>query len=450
MAVTKIFSAEEKKDIIKKFNDGVAKGLSQLKAAEGTGASLNSIKRWMADAPAPATNKPKTPAVKKAVPTKTPLVGKGKSSGTGGAGGSKVDDKADKIKRFLELTTGENKISKTAAAKEIGTPIATITRWVALASEKGELPTQALTNPVPTPTVAEPEPTAELDEGDTQDLVDGDSEVETVAQAPEAAVKMIPLRVIKLAASIVVALGTESNQINSTDPKYKTLEEALQKHEGKEKVTEEEAAEIRKILLGEEVVAVLNWSEGNLSVKNGVVTWKGKTLHGKLQPVLLKFAKRGDVLGLHRFSKFVEKVEQAVSWKVTNRLFDFVAVNNLEIDDDGDILAYKVVRSNYTDKHTGTFDNSIGAEIECNRNEVDDRDEVTCSNGFHVCSFDYIKSFSGNGDKLVIVKVNPADFVSIPVDYNSTKARVCHYKVVRDATAEFRSGKLQKFVGYNQ
>jgi hypothetical protein len=62
------------------------------------------------------------------------------------------------------------------------------------------------------------------------------------------------------------------------------------------------------------------------------------------------------------------------------------------------------------------------------RNAVDDRSEVTCSQGLHFCSQEYLKSFSG--DQIVVLKINPADVVSIPVDYNNTKGRCAAYQVI--------------------
>jgi hypothetical protein len=49
----------------------------------------------------------------------------------------------------------------------------------------------------------------------------------------------------------------------------------------------------------------------------------------------------------------------------------------------------------------------------------------------HFCSQDYLPHF-GNGydSRVVIVKINPADVVSIPSDYNNAKGRACRYEVV--------------------
>jgi hypothetical protein len=94
-------------------------------------------------------------------------------------------------------------------------------------------------------------------------------------------------------------------------------------------------------------------------------------------------------------------------------------------------LAYKKVRDDYLDIHSGTMDNSVGQIVEMERNEVDDDKDRTCSAGLHFCSKDYLPHFgSGDGNRVVILKINPRDVVSIPSDYNNAKGRACRYEVI--------------------
>jgi hypothetical protein len=64
------------------------------------------------------------------------------------------------------------------------------------------------------------------------------------------------------------------------------------------------------------------------------------------------------------------------------------------------------------------------------RNAVDDDQNRTCSSGLHFCSKDYLDHFGGSDSRTVILKINPADVVSIPADYNATKGRACRYEVI--------------------
>jgi hypothetical protein len=119
------------------------------------------------------------------------------------------------------------------------------------------------------------------------------------------------------------------------------------------------------------------------------------------------------------------------SKRAVTELYGFLEKNSLPITPDGHFLAYKKVRNDYLDIHSGTMDNSVGMIVEMERNEVDDNKDQTCSTGLHFCSQDYLPHFgSGSDSRVVIVKINPSDVVSIPSDYNNAKGRACRYVVV--------------------
>jgi hypothetical protein len=116
------------------------------------------------------------------------------------------------------------------------------------------------------------------------------------------------------------------------------------------------------------------------------------------------------------------------SYRSVQELYGFLEKNNLPITPDGYFLAYKRVRDDYTDCHTGTMDNSIGKTVSMERNQVDDDQNNTCSQGLHFCSQGYLKHFGGA--RTIIVKINPRDVVSIPTDYDNSKGRACKYQVI--------------------
>ena len=142
-----------------------------------------------------------------------------------------------------------------------------------------------------------------------------------------------------------------------------------------------------------------------------------------------------DGLTLDPIVNFVRKMRKNPSYRIREQLWGFIEAcqkdGGFTLAEDGDIMAYKVVTSDYKDKHTRTFDNSIGSVVSMPREEVDDNPANTCSAGLHFCAYSYVNSFSnGSDDRIVLVKVNPADVVSIPTDYDSAKARCCRYQVV--------------------
>lgn len=111
-------------------------------------------------------------------------------------------------------------------------------------------------------------------------------------------------------------------------------------------------------------------------------------------------------------------------------LFRFLGHNSLPLTDDGCFIAYKLVRDNYMDIHSGTFNNSVGQVPTMRREDVQFNREVTCSRGLHFCSRGYLPHYGNMDSRIMILKVNPADVVSIPTDYNNAKGRACKYEVI--------------------
>lgn len=126
--------------------------------------------------------------------------------------------------------------------------------------------------------------------------------------------------------------------------------------------------------------------------------------------------------------RFIDNLMENPSNRSVTQLYGFLECNSLPITDDGHFIAYKRVNDDYTDCYTGKIDNSIGQVPEMDRNMVDDDPNRTCSHGLHVCSREYLNSYTGS--RIMIVKVNPRDVVSIPRDYNFSKMRCCKYEVI--------------------
>ncbi len=138
----------------------------------------------------------------------------------------------------------------------------------------------------------------------------------------------------------------------------------------------------------------------------------------------------GDGFNISPMEKFVENLYQNPSYRAIAELYRFLEANSLPITDDGHFMAYKRVRADFTDVHSGTFDNSVGKVCMMPRQEVNDDCNQTCSAGLHFCSLGYLSHFVG--DKLIAIKINPRDVVSIPVDYDNTKGRCCRYEVMEE------------------
>lgn len=185
--------------------------------------------------------------------------------------------------------------------------------------------------------------------------------------------------------------------------------------------------------------------EFTFEVKRGILHVNNKALVGtKLIEHVIESIEHG--VKSNNYINFLKKVLKNPRKDIKDELFQFLTSSNFPIAEDGDFYAYKKVRDNYTDCYSGQFDNSPSQVVKMERSEVCDDRETTCSHGLHFASFAYAKSFQEG--KMMIVKVNPEDVVSIPSDYNNEKGRACQYKVICEmenpSTDKFNDGDFKK------
>lgn len=171
------------------------------------------------------------------------------------------------------------------------------------------------------------------------------------------------------------------------------------------------------------------YSVSGLLLKDNLLYLDNEALPEALSERVLAFQK--EQLPFEHLVKFARKLRKNPSYNSREQLFKFLEHNGHPITTEGNFIAYRGVREDFKDMHTGTFDNRPGQVCEMNRQDVDDNPNNTCSRGLHVACYDYAKGF---GRKLVEVEVDPQDVVCVPVDYNGTKMRTCKFKVVVEAS----------------
>lgn len=176
------------------------------------------------------------------------------------------------------------------------------------------------------------------------------------------------------------------------------------------------------------------YSEGNFSVKEGQIFVDGVLAPSVLGSKILKFSNEG--LPFKPLIEFAKKLQLNPSFRAVNELFQFLEKNDHPITESGNFIAYKKVRANFKDVHTGTFDNSVGEVVQMPRNQVNEDANQTCSYGLHVANYDYAANFYAGGVMLE-VEVDPSDVVAVPVDYQNSKMRVCKYKVLGVVDRQF-------------
>lgn len=182
---------------------------------------------------------------------------------------------------------------------------------------------------------------------------------------------------------------------------------------------------------------LLEFEVDKLIIRDGVATYDGEQLSEGLSKRLINIHERN--MDLTPMVNFLNNLFLNPSRRAIKEFYDFMDNNNLPITSDGYFLAYKKVRNDYTDIHTGTFDNSVGEYIWMHRNRVCDDKDKTCSDGLHFCSVDYLPhfgSYTSSNDRIVVVKIDPADVVSFPTDYKNSKGRTSAYTVVGELDAE--------------
>lgn len=219
--------------------------------------------------------------------------------------------------------------------------------------------------------------------------------------------------------SLTVSLEGKTYTINSGHPSWRQAIESLK---AKDYQALKELVSVKK--------AFASFTGNKVQVVDGQVFFNGEPIHNYLTDKILSFMEKG--LPHESLIKFLERLMANPSRRAINELYSFLSHKNLPITDAGTFLAYKSVRPDMTDHHTGSFSNLIGNTLEMTRNSVCDDHNQGCSVGFHAGSLEYASSFGGSGSVLLIVEIDPADVVSVPSDCNCQKLRTCKYKVVAE------------------
>jgi hypothetical protein len=196
-----------------------------------------------------------------------------------------------------------------------------------------------------------------------------------------------------------------------------------------------------------------------VTVDNGEIKFDGVAIDSTLsQQILDVIAEGGTEASYKGLVAFMEKVYTNPDGPTATRIFDwFKAQDGMTITDEGNIVGYKYVntddeygyRSVASGKEpvtvrfadgteqvfTGRVPNPVGATVEMPRDLVNNNAEQTCSVGLHVGAWAY--SGGHYTRNTLEVHVNPRDIVSVPVDYDGQKVRVCRYTVVGPVTEKY-------------
>jgi len=216
---------------------------------------------------------------------------------------------------------------------------------------------------------------------------------------------------------ITVMMNGATHTINADHPHYNAIRDAVRI---KDHVEAERLINIKR--------AVETYAGDRVRVVGNQVFYGDMEVKGSVVNRILAMISEG--FDADPMVRFLENLMANPSKRAVDELYGFLEATKLPITEDGCFLAYKKVNDNYRDFYTGKMDNSVGQILEMPRNQVDDDKDQTCSHGLHFCSLSYLPHYHGGAGRVLIVKINPADVVSIPSDYNNAKGRACRYEVV--------------------
>jgi hypothetical protein len=185
-------------------------------------------------------------------------------------------------------------------------------------------------------------------------------------------------------------------------------------------------------------------------ITDNEVTYKGEKLPDVLAKKIRSIYNEG--LPLSLFEKFWENLNQNPSRNSVEQLYDFLSYRELPICETGEFIAYKGVTMDYWSikgntetiveqgraNSKGQIYNGIGEKIRIKRNRMSEDRGVSCdASSTHIGSLEYAKDWaSSHNGRVVIVKANPADVVSVPTDCQAQKCRVSAYEVIGDYVEE--------------
>ena len=216
--------------------------------------------------------------------------------------------------------------------------------------------------------------------------------------------------------SIIVVWGGKTHTVKNTMPNFVALRKAL--------IDGDYEAVPNHLTVTK---SLKEWTYGKYSLEGNAVMFDGVAIPEALNKRIHEMATKGE--SPTPVLKFWERLLRNPSYRSVNQLWSFMAHKNIPLVDDGCFLAYKGVRNDYKDKHSGTYDNSPGNTHEMPRNQISDDPNVACHEGFHVGALEYARSFAGD-ERIVVCKVDPEHVVCVPYDCSAQKIRVCKYTIV--------------------
>jgi hypothetical protein len=180
------------------------------------------------------------------------------------------------------------------------------------------------------------------------------------------------------------------------------------------------------------------WATGFFELVDGRFYCEGEAMPSELNERIIALASDGK--SPEPVMNFWLRLRKNPSMRSVSQVWKFLQLTGIPLSMDGCFLAYKGVRDDFKDCHSGKYDNSPGQVHEMPRNRISDDPNHACHEGFHVGALEYARSF---GPTVVICKVDPEHVVCVPYDCSHQKMRVCRYEVVGLHNGEYMSSTVE-------
>lgn len=213
--------------------------------------------------------------------------------------------------------------------------------------------------------------------------------------------------------SATVVINGDTKTVRKTAPNYLALRKAI--------IEEDEKAILANLTVAK---SLKDWAKGKFTVSDNLIAFDGVPLPTDLNDRIIQMATNNEDPSC--MFLFWERLQKNPSYRSVQQLWKFLRHSGISFAPDGCFYAYKGVNSDYTDCHSGRFENKPGVTLEMPRNQISDDPNHACHEGFHVGALDHAK---GYGQRIIICKVAPEDVVCVPYDSSSQKMRVSKYYI---------------------
>ena len=232
-----------------------------------------------------------------------------------------------------------------------------------------------------------------------------------------------------------VVVDNQSHQFDHTHPEYEGLVDCVR--------TGDAEAFTELLTVG---TVIENWSEGNFEFRDGFLYYEDEQVASQPTDRIIQLIKNG--WDYKPMLAYLDRLYANVSNRAIMESYNWCSHKGLPITPEGYLVGYKGVAvysgedttdkmgrplqdGDLVDKYTSnSFRNNPTDECGMNRRKVSDDCNQGCAQGLHVGTYEYACDWANHNGKVVLVKFDPADIVSVPACSDFQKMRVSKYTVL--------------------